>query len=127
MIYQSLLILALFILLYSLFAKKVESTIISGPFLALGFGLIMGPLGFNLFGKEGAEGETYRVIAELALALVLFSDAAKTNLVVLKNNIKIPARLLLISLPITIVFGFIGGYLIFEGFSWIELALLSTM
>ena len=95
--------------------------------MALGFGLIMGPLGFNLFGKEGTEGETYRVIAELALALVLFSDAAKTNLVVLKNNIKIPARLLLISLPITIVFGFIGGYLIFEGFSWIELALLSTM
>lgn len=127
MIYQSLLIFALFILLYSLFAKKVESTIISGPFLALGFGLIMGPLGFSLFGRDGAEGETYRVIAELALALVLFSDAAKTNLVVLKNNIKIPTRLLLISLPITIVFGFIGGYLIFEGFSWIELALLASM
>ncbi len=43
MAYQNLLILASFILLYSVFAKKIEGSVISGPFLALAFGVLFGP------------------------------------------------------------------------------------
>lgn len=124
--YQNLFIVAFFILLYSVFAKKIEGSVISGPFLALAFGVLFGPLLLNLF-QANVETEEYRIIAELALALVLFTDASKANLRVLESNIGLPVRLLLIGLPLCIVFGVLGGFLIFKGYSWIELGILAVM
>lgn len=126
MAYQNLLILASFILLYSLFAKKIEGSAISGPFLALALGLLIGPLVLNVF-VLNVESEEYRIIAELALAIVLFTDASKANIKVLESNSSLPIRLLLIGLPLTIIFGLLGGLLLFKGFSWIELGILATM
>jgi NhaP-type Na+/H+ or K+/H+ antiporter len=118
--------LVLLILLYSIFAEKIEKAPISGPIIFLVFGLVFGPLGFDLLtfavGDEG-----YKVLAELALALVLFTDASKTDFKVLKSNINIPARLLLIGLPLTIILGIVTGKMIFAEFSWIELAILATV
>ena len=126
MAYQNLLIVVVFVLLYSLFSKPIEKTIFSGPFLALFVGLLFGPAVLNVINIE-INSEDFRVVAELALALVLFSDASKTNLSVLKKNSSIPIRLLLIGLPLTIIFGMIGGFMIFKGFSWIEVGILATM
>jgi NhaP-type Na+/H+ or K+/H+ antiporter len=126
MVYQYLLIITAFILLYSLFAKRIEMTALSGPVIALVVGLVFGPLLFNLFAVNILK-EEYRVIAEIALALVLFTDASKTNFGVLKNNISLPTRLLLIGLPLTIVLGMAAGFFIFPDFSWIELGILATI
>ncbi len=126
MVYQNLLIITAFIFLYSLFAKRIEKSFLSGPFLALLVGLIFGPMGLNLF-QTRVRGEDYKFIAELALALVLFTDASKANLRVLGKNASLPIRLLLIGLPLTIGFGVLGGFFIFKGFSWIELGILATM
>ncbi len=126
MAYQNFLILAIFILLYGIFSLRIEKTFISGPVLALIVGMVFGPLLLNVFGFE-VNSEEYRLIAELALALVLFADASNANLTVLKKNISLPTRLLLIGLPLTIVFGMICGYMLFNGFSWIEVGILATM
>lgn len=126
MVYQNLLIFSVFILMYGLFAKRIEKTVISGPVLALIIGAAIGPLLLNLIQvKLGSE--EYRLIAELALALVLFTDASKANLMVLKKNAGIPVRLLMIGLPLTIAFGMLAGFMIFKGFSWIEIGILATM
>jgi len=124
--YLDLTILALFVLLFSLFAKKIETLPISAAILAVGFGFLVGPMVLDIF-KISRDSEGYRTLAELALALVLFTDASKTNLRTLENNIKLPSRLLLIGLPLTIVAGGIAGYYTFTGFSWIELCILATM
>jgi len=126
MVYQFLLILVAFILIYSLFATRFEKTVVSGPFLALIVGLIFGPLVLGLLDIKIAN-EDYRIIAELALALVLFTDASKANLRVLEHNYSLPTRMLLIGLPLTIVFGMAGGLLIFKDFTWIELGVLATI
>jgi len=126
MVYQNILLFALFILIYSLIAKRIEKTAISGPFLAIIFGLLAGPLLLNLISVK-VEIEGYKVIAELALALVLFTDAANTNIKELVKNISIPARLLLIGLPLTIGLGMAGGFLLFREFTWIELGILATL
>jgi len=126
MAYQNLLIVIAFVLLYSLFSKRIEKTVFSGPFLALFVGLIFGPAMLNVIDIK-IDSEDYRIIAELALALVLFSDASKTNLTVLKKNAAIPIRLLLIGLPLTILLGMLGGFFLFKDFSWIELGILATM
>lgn len=126
MVYQNVLVFAAFILIYSLMAKRMEKTILSGPFLTIIVGVVAGPLLLNLINlKVGIEG--YKIIAELALALVLFTDAANTDIRGLMKNISIPVRLLLIGLPLTIVLGMLGGLMIFKGFSWIELGILATL
>jgi len=126
MIYQNILLFASFILIYSLIAKRIDKTPVSGPFLAIVFGLVMGPLLLNLIVIK-VEIEGYKVIAELALALVLFTDASNTNIRELRKHASVPTRLLLIGLPLTIILGMVGGGIVFRGFSWIELGILATL
>ncbi len=67
------------------------------------------------------------MIVELTLALILFTDAANADLAVLKNSIRLPCRLLLVGLPLTILLGLGVGRLLFPDFSLVEAAILSTM
>jgi len=118
--------LALFILVYSAIAGRVERTWVSGPIVFAIFGLLIGPVGLDLLSFK-ADGETIRTLAELTLALVLFTDAAGADLPVLRRTEALPARLLLIGLPLTILLGFGVGVLLFEKLSLFEVALLATM
>ena len=54
-------------------------------------------------------GETLRSLAEVTLALLLFSDAARVNLRVLRHDARVPLRLLLIGLPLTMALGTAPG------------------
>ena len=124
--YQDLAILALFILVYSSVAGRVERTWVSGPILFTIFGLLIGPLGLDLLSFK-TDWETLRTLAELTLALVLFTDAAGADMDVLRKTEALPTRLLLIGLPLTILLGFGVGVLLFERLSLFEVALLATM
>jgi len=124
--YQNLAILAAFVLVYSAVAGRLEKTPISGAIVAMGFGLACGPLGLEIFTPH-VDGELLRTLAELTLALVLFTDAANANLSVLKISLQLPERLLLIGLPLTILLGFGFGLLLFPGMPRFELAVLATM
>jgi NhaP-type Na+/H+ or K+/H+ antiporter len=124
--YQNLAILAAFVLVYSAVAGRIEKTPISGAIVAMGFGLVCGPLGLRIFTPH-VDGELLRTLAELTLALVLFTDAANANLSVLKISLQLPERLLLIGLPLTILLGFGIGILVFPGMGLFELAVLATM
>ena len=126
MVYQDLAILALFVLVYSSIAGRVERTWISGPIVFTLFGLIIGPVALNLLSFK-ADGETIRTLAELTLALVLFTDAASADMGVLRRTEALPIRLLLIGLPLTILLGFGVGVLLFKQLSLVEIALLATM
>ncbi len=124
--YENLLILAAFIFLYSLVSGGLERTPINGAIVFIAFGLLMGPVGLGYLSLS-LEAEGLRTLAELTLALVLFTDAANANLSVLKLNIRIPQRLLLIGLPLTILLGFGAGVLVFDGLTLLEIAILATM
>ena len=124
--YQDLAILALFILVYSSLAGRVERTWVSGPIVFTTFGLLIGPVGLDLLSFK-ADGETIRTLAELTLALVLFTDAAGADMGVLRKTEALPIRLLLIGLPLTILLGFGVGVLLFKQLSLVEIALLATM
>ena len=121
--YQHLAILAVFILVYSATAGRLEKLPISGAILALGFGLACGPLGLGIF-TLNVHDELLRTMAELTLALVLFTDAAEADLDVLKISLQIPGRLLLVGLPLTILMGFSLGVSIFPGIPLFEIAVL---
>lgn len=125
-VYQNLAILAAFVFVYSAVGGKLERTPIAGALVFTAFGVLFGPLGLNLLVlKVNAEG--LRTLAEMTLALVLFTDAANANLGVLKEKIRLPRRLLLIGLPLTILLGYLFGVLVFDGLAPLEIALLATM
>ena len=124
--YLDIVIFAVFVFIYSTVAGAIERTWISGAIVFTAFGLLIGPVGLDLISFE-ADGETIRTLAELTLALVLFTDAAGTDLPVLRKTEALPTRLLLIGLPMTIVLGFGVAALFFPKLSQLEIALLATM
>ena len=124
--YENLAILAMFVFLYSLASGGLERTPINGALVFTTFGLALGPLGLGVLSLN-VDKEGLRTLAELTLALVLFTDAANANLGVLKRSFHIPQRLLLIGLPLTILLGFGVGVFLFDGLTLFEVAILATM
>ena len=124
--YEDIALLAIFILIYSSVAGRIERSWISGPMIFTCFGLLISPSGFGLL-TWSIDGETLSVLAEVTLAMVLFTDASSANLKVLKTSSMLPSRLLLIGLPLTILLGYLVGTLIFDDAPLIAIALLATM
>jgi sodium/hydrogen antiporter len=73
------------------------------------------------------EASSLRVLAEATLALVLFSDASRIDLRALRNALALPARLLGIGLPLTIVAGTVAAVLVFPDLSLPEAAALAIV
>lgn len=126
MSYVNLVILSAFLLLYSLFAGRFEKRLVNGPLMFMLLGLLLGPSVFNVL-KIQIDGAGMRLMAEVTLALVLFTDATKADLRILRSYNWIPVRLLLIGLPLCLLFGWLFGLLLFDGMPWLEAAILATI
>jgi NhaP-type Na+/H+ or K+/H+ antiporter len=124
--YGTLAMLAGFVFLYSLSSRGFERTPVNGAIVFCAFGLIFGPLGFGYLTLDPSA-ETLRTLAELTLAVLLFADAANANLGVLKGSVGIPRRLLVVGLPLTIALGFGAGFVLFDGLTLFEIAIIATM
>ncbi|MEP9397977.1 cation:proton antiporter [Mesorhizobium sp. KR2-14] len=123
---QDLAILSAFAFVYALIAGRLERTPVAGALVFTAFGLAVGPVGLNWLTLD-VHAQGLRTLAELTLALVLFTDAANADLSVLRLSYTIPERLLLIGLPLTILLGTTAADLLFPGLGMIECALLATM
>jgi sodium/hydrogen antiporter len=124
--YLNAAMLAGFLLVYSAVAGRVERSLISGPIVFTGVGFILGPDGLGVL-RLNISGEGLRILAELTLAMVLFTDAANADFGVVRRNLGLPERLLLIGLPLTIVLGFLLAALVFPRLETLEIALLAAM
>ena len=67
-------------------------------------GLLVGPEALGLV-ELSSHGEPVKLLAEATLTVVLFADASRIDLRALRREIAIPARLLGIGLPLTLVAG----------------------
>jgi NhaP-type Na+/H+ or K+/H+ antiporter len=124
--YTTLTLLCALVLLYSLASQRIEGSPVNGALVFVLFGFIFGSEGLGWLALEpNAEGLS--LVAELTLAVVLFSDAASVNMTVLIKNLRLPKRLLLLGLPLTILLGIAVGYLLFGNIGLISIALLATM
>lgn len=91
-----------------------------------GLGLLMSPLGFNV-SQVDVNADFVIIIVEIALVLVLFSDAALLDLKLLRRSWRLPARLLVVALPITILLGTFTAQLIFPDEPAIYMLLLALL
>lgn len=126
LIYQNLAVLAAFLLIYSLIAGRFESRLINGPLLFLLMGWLLGSGGLGLLSLS-INSNGIKLLAELTLVIVLFSDAANTNWQVLAANRALPMRLLLIGLPLTLIGGTLFGLWLYPDLPLLEMAILSTI
>ncbi|WP_193164756.1 cation:proton antiporter [Microbulbifer hainanensis] len=124
--YADLTILALFVFVYSAISGRADRTPINGALVYTLFGLLLGGHCLGLLTLNvGSEG--LRSLAELTLALVLFTDAANADLRVLRQTIAVPRRLLLVGLPLTIALGILFGVLLLPDLDLFTVAVLATM
>ncbi len=124
--YQILTLVAAFAFVYSLIASRLEKTPVNGAIVYVAVGMLFGPHVLGLIDLK-VEGETISRLAEIALAICLFTDSSNANLSVLRRVEAIPIRLLLIGLPLTIIIGFGLAWLIFGDLGFFEIALIATM
>jgi len=121
-----ILTIALVVLLYGYISKALARFNISGPMVFTSLGLLISPLGIDI-GQAAVDAEFVTIIVEIALILVLFSDAALLDLKLLRRSWQLPARLLLIGLPLTILFGTFAAKLIFPDEPTIYMLLLALL
>lgn len=124
--YAIITLFAAFAFAYSLFASRLEKTPVNGALVYVLIGMLCGPHLLGLLDLQ-IDAEGISLLAEIALAICLFSDASNANLAVVRRDGATPARLLMIGLPLTIVFGFGLGWLFFPELSFFEIALIATM
>ncbi len=110
-------VLALLVLGWAVVSGVLARANINGPlvFTVAGFALAnpdWGPLKVNF------EAPSIHLIAELTLALLLFADASRVNIHKLRRDIRFPARLLGIGLPLSVILGSLLAAWLFDDLSW---------
>ncbi|AIY67140.1 cation:proton antiporter domain-containing protein [Pseudoalteromonas piratica] len=114
------------LIIYSLFARQFHNFRISGPMFMLASGLVYSYYSY-VPDQLNIQLAPFKIFIELTLALILFTDAAKTKLAVLKTSYHYALLLLLLALPFTFIFGTALGTWLFPELSIIFVALLAII
>jgi NhaP-type Na+/H+ or K+/H+ antiporter len=124
--YPVIIFAALVLLLFGLFSKLSEKSMITGPMVFISVGILMSFfIGENW--REGITASWVEPIAQITLILVLFLDASTLDLKSLLKDRQLPLRLLFIGLPITMVLGVIFAVVIFPEIQLWWLILLAVI
>jgi NhaP-type Na+/H+ or K+/H+ antiporter len=100
----ALLTIAVILIVYGAFSKPLDAKGVTAAIALTAAGLIAGPFGLGLIDVQ-IESVVVERVVEIALVLLLFSDAARLDLRLLRDQLGWPGRLLLIGLPLTLLAG----------------------
>ena len=121
--------LALFFLLlfaFSLVSRRLEGTIVTAPMVFTAAGMLMFPA-LPWIMRAGFNANVFLRLAEIGLVLLLFTDASRTELDILRSIGSLPVRLLSIGMLLTIAFGAVVARLVFPQLSLWEAGILSAI
>ena len=114
------------LLVFSLVSGRLYGTPVTPPMVFILFGFLVGADGLAI-AKVEADHATIHLVAELTLILVLFADAARIDVTRLRRDHDLPARMLLVGMPLTIAAGAIVAMQLFPDFSFWEAVLLAAL
>lgn len=114
------------VLLFALVGDRLARSPLSPPMVFILFGAAIGPLVLGVVQIDAAGGAV-RLVAELTLILVLFSDASRIRLAEIDRYHSLPLRTLGIGMPLTIAAGTLVGVLLFPNVTVFEAALLAAV
>jgi sodium/hydrogen antiporter len=119
-------VLAAVVFAFGLVSRRLEGTVLTAPIVFVVAGLVLGPWGLGLV-EFKLDDHTVLLVGEIALAIVLFTDAARTNLSALRENEALPLRLLGIGMPLTIALGTLVAALVLTDLTFWEAAIVATV
>ena len=122
----SVAVIAVGLLAYSLISGRLRGTVLTAPLVFVVFGFAIGAGGFGVAEIDPGHGAIH-LVAEVTLILVLFSDAARMDLMRLRRDHNLPLRMLVVGLPLVIVLGTLVASGLFPEFSVWEAALLAAI
>src|SRR5688572_31435604 len=124
-----MIVFAVFVLtvfLFGLVSHRLEKTVFTAPIIFTLTGLLLYFFRPELV-ETDIESHVWLTLAEVALILVLFSDATRINLRSLLGSKSLPVRLLAIGMPLTILLGLVAGMLVMPGLLFWEAAILAAI
>jgi sodium/hydrogen antiporter len=125
-VHWQLVTLAVVLLGFAAISGRIKGTPITAAMLFTAAGLVVGVDALGLVDPD-AEGLEVEIFAEATLAVVLFSDASRIDLTALRRTLHLPARLLGIGLPLTIVAGFAVALVVLPDLAWPEALLVGIV
>jgi sodium/hydrogen antiporter len=121
-----LVVLAAVVFAFGLVSRRLEGTVLTAPLVFVAAGVVLGPAGLGLV-EFNLDEHTVLLLGEIALAIVLFTDAASTNLSSLRQNERLPLQLLGIGMPLTIALGTVVAALMLTDLTFWEAAIVGTV
>ena len=121
-----LLILAVSIFTFAMVSERLSMSPLTAPVFFTTVGTVVGTGGLGWFDLD-VEDEAISILVEATLVLVLFTDAIRIDFRVLRRQADLPARLLLVGFPLTVMAGAGAGVAILDELGWIEAALLAAV
>jgi NhaP-type Na+/H+ or K+/H+ antiporter len=117
---------AVALLAYAAVSGRIMGTSLTAPMVFTAFGLLVGSEALGFIDLSPLSGSVQE-LAEATLAVVLFADASRIDLRALRGELAIPARLLGVGLPLTLMAGFVVALALLGGLAWPEALLLGVI
>jgi len=118
--------IAVFVLAYALVSKRLQTTVVTAPMVFVAAGIVVSAEWLDLVGLGMNEGAV-RILAEATLIVVLFTDAIRIDLGMLRTQVDLPGRLLGIGLPLTVIGGTVAAAWLLGGLGLWEAALVAAI
>lgn len=121
-----LIAVALVFMGFGLVSRKLSMAVVTPPMVFVVAGLALSTPGLDLVHIK-TDQQMLKLLLEVTLVLVLFSDAARIDLKRLRKDRIIPQRMLLIGMPLTILAGTAVAYILPLGLTFCEAALVAAI
>jgi len=105
-------VLTLLVLCYAVVSGLVKQWYVAPALIFVLCGMVLGPFGFGLI-EGGSNTSTFTVLAQLALTVILFNQAAELDLSAVLGRRQVTFRLLVIGIPLAIALGVGTALLLF--------------
>jgi NhaP-type Na+/H+ or K+/H+ antiporter len=125
-VHWSVAVVAVTLLGFAAISPRIDGSPITAAMVFTIVGLVVGSEALGVVNLPPA-GETVKLLAEATLALVLFADASRIDVLALRGELAVPLRLLGIGLPLTLLAGFLVALAVFPQLLWAEALLLAVI
>ena len=124
--YPALALTGAVFLVFGMMSRPLRGGLLTAPMLAVAAGIAASLL-FGLHEEIRLDSPVIGAIGEVALAIVLFTDASGVDLKRLRRDWALPARLLAVGLPLTMLAGALVGRLVLPDVPWAWLVAVAVI
>jgi NhaP-type Na+/H+ or K+/H+ antiporter len=104
-------VLTVLVLCYAVVSGLVKRWYVAPALIFVAFGMALGPFGFGLL-EARTDTQSFTILAQLALTVILFNQAAMLDLPSVVRRGHVTFRLLVVGIPLSIVLGTVVALLV---------------